>query len=694
MNDQDSPLTNQPTQRLPTGEFLAADIAEQSTMKTPAVPKKGLLRRDGRLPMPPLVPGTSGEYPTHPQGTSGEHAILPIQTPHPQEASGVHAIPPMQTPRPQGTSGEHAILPTQAFQAPAFASQSAPQGALHDMGRRVDPNETWIPGTFGFNGTAKASPGEEELDAFPTMVLQGISNQQGQQLPVMKSEVSGAAGSAAIVGVGTVAGNFVKYGGTFLIQRGFGPGPYGLYSLCLSIVTLVSSIFNLGMDDAMIRYIAVYRGKKQPHLLRGLTIFCTVLAGGAGILGAIAVLFLAPYIANIKHSPGAVLFLQMMVPFIPLTCMQVVWSAGLQGFKAFKWRVITQRIIIPSVMFVLLAVVVLFFRFLFLNGVIIALLISTAVGAIVSLYFFFKTLRRVQVGNEEQYELREWLGFATPNFLTSVVDTVLESTDTLLLAFFAVSNVAIGLYSAAIRISIFIAVPLQSMNVMFTPTIAELYAKGDIEKLSAMFKIVTKWTITFSLPIFWIATLFAKSLLDLPSKGFGSAWPLLVAFSIGAIVNAGTGSVGYMLLMTGHQKLSFLNSLTAVVVNVILGVLLTPRYGAMGTAIATGLAIAVVNLMRLLQVRIFLKMQPYRLDTLKPIFAGLLSAGITGALLFYVDRLNIAFYVFRLVKLNLDLALIPVFLAGYVILLFCFKLDAEDRIVLDALRKKLKRGKK
>src|SRR5258708_32174109 len=98
---------------------------------------------------------------------------------------------------------------------------------------------------------------------------------------------------------------------------------------------------------------------------------------------------------------------------------------------------------------------------------------------------------------------------------------------------------------------------------MFTPTIAELYSKGEIEKLKVMFKIVTKWTITFSLPIFWIAALFSRSLLDLPGKGFGEAWPLLVAFSIGAIVNAGTGSVGHMLIMTGHQKLSFLNSLAS-----------------------------------------------------------------------------------------------------------------------------------
>src|SRR5205823_7685071 len=119
-------------------------------------------------------------------------------------------------------------------------------------------------------------------------------------------------------------------------------------------------------------------------------------------------------------------------------------------------------------------------------------------------------------------------------------------------------------------------------------------------------------------------------LMLLPGAGFGSGWPLLIAFSAGSMINAGTGAVGYVLLMTGYQRLSFLNSLVAVVVNIGLGILLTPRYGAMGTAVSTGLAICTLNLMRVLQVRIFLKMHPWRSDIVKPIGAGLVSSALIG----------------------------------------------------------------
>jgi hypothetical protein len=113
----------------------------------------------------------------------------------------------------------------------------------------------------------------------------------------------------------------------------------------------------------------------------------------------------------------------------------------------------------------------------------------------------------------------------------------------------------------------------------------------------------------------------------------------------------------------------------------------------MGTAIATGLALGVLNLMRLLQVHLMLKLHPYRWDTLKPIGAGLISALLTGMLLYPVSFIGFHVQLFNK-NLPLQLALIPVFLACYVGLLVLFKASPEDKIVLDKLRKKLVHGKK
>ncbi len=547
--------------------------------------------------------------------------------------------------------------------------------------------------TIGISGLDRIDYMDEFQDrsTLPMMVLQNISSQQGQPVPVMQSEVSGAAGAAAIVGIGNIGANILKYIISLIIQHGFGPGLFGLYSVGMSVVTLIASIFNLGLDDAMVRYTSIYRGKQQPRSLLGLTIFCTLITGIMGIFGALLVLFLAPFFAQMKHAPGVVPLLQVMSPLVPFLCMQVIWSGGLQGFKAFKWRMLSQRIIPAIVLIFLLIGVFLVFhnsrKDQLLIGVALATLISTIVGVVLELYFLFRMVSRVTQRSSEVYEIREWLGFATPNFLTAIVDTVLESIDTLLLVFYAVSNVAIGQYSAALKISTFVSVPLLSLNAMFAPTIAELYSKGEVQKLVAMFKTVTKWSITLSLPIFLVVTVFSVPLLGISGSGFVPAWPLLVALSIGSLGNTVTGSVGNMLLMTGHQKLSFLNSLTAVAVNVGLGIILTPHYGAMGTAVSTGLAFAVVNLMRLIQVRLLLKIQPYKWDVLKPIGAGAISSVFIGGLMYLLSYWHLSLHLGHS-DISVQLLLIPVFLVLYGWLLSLFKLSADDKVVVDRFRKK------
>lgn len=537
----------------------------------------------------------------------------------------------------------------------------------------------------------KAYPAEFEAHAtIPMAVLRGISNLQGESPPVMKSEITGAASNAAIVGVGAIVGYVLRYGTNLLIQRVLGAALFGLYSVSLSLVTLIASIFDLGLDNAMIRYIAAYRGKKQSNLVRGLTIFCSAVVGVTGIIGALLVLSLASSLAAIEHKASVVPLLQMMAPLVPLMCMQTIWTGGLQGFKEFKRRVFVQRFLVPVIVFVLMAVVLFFYRNIV--GAALVTFLSVLISAVVNLYFLFRVISKTAESGPEEYEVRTWLGFAAPNILTTIVNTVLDSIDTLLLAWF-VPALAIGQYSAAIKISGFILLPLSSLNVMFTPTIAELHAKGERQKLEAMFKVVTHWTISLSLPIFCTVTLFSVPLLTISGNSFVGAWPILMILALGSFVSVATGSVGYMLLMTGHQRYSFFNSVAAVVLNIALGLLLTPRYGAMGTAVSTALALSVVNLIRLIEVRLLLKMHPYRRNMLKPLGAGLISIGLTSVLIYLLSLTHLSIQIFHL-HLSLLLLLVPVFLVSYVGLLALFGVSPEDKIVLDRVRGKFGHSKK
>ncbi len=77
----------------------------------------------------------------------------------------------------------------------------------------------------------------------------------------------------------------------------------------------------------------------------------------------------------------------------------------------------------------------------------------------------------------------------------------------------------------------------------------------------------------------------------------------------------------------------------------------------------------------------------------KPLGAGLISAGVTGALLYLLSYAHLSLRLGH-ENISFQLFLVPVFLALYVGLIPLFKISAEDTIVIDALRKKIRRGKK
>jgi O-antigen/teichoic acid export membrane protein len=521
-----------------------------------------------------------------------------------------------------------------------------------------------------------------DYDTIPMMVLKDLTSRQGDEVPVMQTEISGAAGGAAIVGIGNIVGSVLKFGSNYLLQVGFGAALYGLYSIALALIQLIASLCNLGLGDTTIRYTAIYQTRQQMRPLYGLIIFCSGLAGVMGIMGAVGLIVFAPTLAATKNEPRLVPLLGLMAPLIPLMSLQVVWFGSLQGLKLFKWRIISERIIIPVVLLVVIIVFFVFTPSLFIIAS--ATIISVGLGTFAGSYWLYRSASLLVKGRRPRFEIREWIVFSLFNFLTSITEVVLESVDTLLLVVYAVDNSQVGQYNAAIKISDFIAMPLFSLTTMFAPTIAELHSKSEHVKLGIMYKVVNKWTITLSLPIFLVATLFSRTLLQLSGRSFVDAWPLLVVSAIGSLVNAATGSVGYILLMTGHQKWSFVNSVTSVALNVIFGAVLIPRYGAMGAALGTMSALILLNIIRYIQVRFILKMNPYAWDVFKPFGAGILAGAITGCLLLLLAKMSVFVH----------LLLIPVCLVCYFGFLMLFKVGPEDKVVIDALRQKILRTKK
>ena len=103
---------------------------------------------------------------------------------------------------------------------------------------------------------------------------------------------------------------------------------------------------------------------------------------------------------------------------------------------------------------------------------------------------------------------------------------------------------------------------------------------------------------------------------------------VLTLFVIGKSVVAFSGPSNDLLMMTDHQYAVMINHWAFGVVNVVLNYFLIIELGFIGAAISTAAVLAVLNIVRVLEVWYFEGLIPYSRRLWKPIIAALVALAV------------------------------------------------------------------
>lgn len=533
-------------------------------------------------------------------------------------------------------------------------------------------------------------PGEsqrQQQDMLLNAIVEDIACQETMRLPVLTLEmqaqsdqrqvITSTASNAAVAGTGDLIFAVLRYVINVTMTNLVSQSIYGIYISVYTFATVTGSIITFGLDNTIVRFLSTYRVKGEHALANGLIHFVVWMTLISGLLfGALFYLSSTALAHLVYHQDAYTLPLKEVALLVPLIALQTVLASGLQALKAIKLKVYMDRLIQPGLSLVLIGV------FYFLGLRLQALILATICGFLASVITGQVLLRkssRLHIGNAApRYELRTWLNFALPMSFNALIQNLLNSTDVLFLTVFATAA-QVGLYAAASRSSLLVIMPLLALNTIFSPLIAEYYARGEYEQLASLAKVVTKWSFSLSLPVFLCLCVFHEAILSIFSKGYTEAGIVLMILSFGNLVNAGTGLTGSLLAMTGHTRVVLANSAATIVINIGMAFLLVPRFNVIGAAVATSLAVVILNLAYLLEVYWILKLLTFRWDMLKPATAGGI-ASLVGLLLLRV--IHVA-YGYRAILGTLTLV-IP-FMLVYALVLVLLRLSEEDRMVFDAV---------
>ena len=537
---------------------------------------------------------------------------------------------------------------------------------------------------------------QQQQDIFINTMVEDITLRATLQLPAVtlipekqvqpdqRDAVVSTASGAAIAGVGDLISAILRYVINVVMTNTVSPGVYGTFVATYTTVNVASFVGGLGLYSAALRFLPAYRAQGDHARAAGLIRFVVWMTLISGFLcGALFFLSASTLAHFVYHSDVYELPFKEATLLIPLMALQLTLASGLQALKAVKWKVYVDRLIQPGLTLVLMGV------FYLLGLRLEALILATSCGFLASVitgrFLLGKASKQLVHDVAPKFESRVWLRFALPMFFNSIIQNTLNSTDVLFLAVFA-TTAQVGLYGAADRVSLFVVMPLLALNTIFSPLIAEYHARGEQEQLANMFKVVTKWSFSLSLPVFLCFCIFHDAILGVFAREYTAGGIVLIILSFGNLVDAGIGSVGYLLIMTGRPRVILANTFMTIAVNIGLALWLVPHFNVIGAAVAAAVAVIILNLTGLIEVYWIMRIHPYRWDMLKPLVAGGV-ASLVGLLLLQIIH---AGYGYR--AIFGVLALVIPFMLTYLLVLALLRFSKEDRMVFDAIRARL--GKK
>lgn len=480
---------------------------------------------------------------------------------------------------------------------------------------------------------------------------------------------------AAKGGMFLAGGGFFEFVGRFgiawLLARAIGAAEYGLYTLGVSTAALVVGLTSLGLDDAMVRYVAIQSGKRDMAGLRGTIqtgVIGTVASGTVG--GAVLFLLAEPLSLGLFDEPGLVPLLRFFAVLIPFLTLSAALLGIARGFNRMDVATLGENVVQTIVRLVLILVFSLFHLDAFTAAVIFG--VSDLAASMVMVI----ALRRLRLmpgrsADPPRRDLREIFGFALPLWISGSLNRFRRNIETFVLGALSIAA-DVGIFAIAGRVTAISHMVYRAVIVSVKPLLARAFASSDRGTLADLYASTTRWTLTMSLPFFLGMVLYPSAILSVFGEDFVDGAPALAILAFSELAVAATGTCGSMIDMAGHTRVKVANSVFWVAIVLVTSILLIPRFGVVGAALSSTISTTSVNLLRLAEVWFLDRLQPYRRDLWKVLVAaGLaLATGLSlDAVAPHGDRLGMS-----ILQAS---AVVVVYLAS----LSAFGLHPDDRLV-------------
>ncbi|MFD1466066.1 oligosaccharide flippase family protein [Lapidilactobacillus mulanensis] len=400
-----------------------------------------------------------------------------------------------------------------------------------------------------------------------------------------------------------IVGYVIQIGYTPIMIRIIGQSQYGLYNLTNSIVSYLS-LFSLGFGPAYIRFYMRHRMQNDETAIKrmnGMFMSVFLLLGMIATLAGIILVSKSDFVLGSKFSKSELALAKklmiLMVANIAISFPLIPVVSYIQANERFIFQ--NSLTIVRQIMNPFLALPLLYAGYGSLGMILATTVISMIVGLFQIYYAITKLRFRLLWSKHDFVELKEVAIFSSFLFLNAITDQINWNVDKFI----------IGRYYGAVPVAIYgIAAQLNNYYLSFSTAISNVYIPR-INRIVAESKVdmnhhLTDLFIKIGRVQFMVILFILLEIIFIgrpfigfwAGKDYYNAYPILLVLIIPVTVpliqNAG---IAIQQAKNMHIFRSVLYIAIALL-NALLSVVLVQKYGALGTAFATALAIVIGNI--------------------------------------------------------------------------------------------------
>jgi O-antigen/teichoic acid export membrane protein len=385
----------------------------------------------------------------------------------------------------------------------------------------------------------------------------------------------------------------------------------GLANILIAIGAVYAQFSGMGMTGVAIKFFPYFKDKEKNH--HGFLFWTSLISlFGFLIITLLFLLFQKPVIQY--YSEKSPLLVEYSFYIIPLALATIYYNL-LEVFLRSLMKTVVFSLVNEVVLRLMVSASILLFAFKLVTFhqfvmIYVGVNCSTTLILLVYMAYLQQLLFKPEWSQTTKRFFRIVVNFGLYAIVGNMSYILMNNIDALMVASIAGMKET-GIYTTVFFIATIMLIPYRSLARVASPIVAQYWKNREMKKMDELYKKFTLVTLLLGCFLFLLIWINIDTIFSFMPGEYAKGKYVFLFLGLGRLVDMATGLNGIILVNSKKFRYDLLFTALLVAMMVGLNLAFIPRYGITGAAFATMLAIAALNLIRIVFIQQAFGIQPF-----------------------------------------------------------------------------------